>query len=98
MSSTWTVPRIPGGDKAKLWCTPEEIKQWRREHGSCADYLSYCAQLLQGCSTDAGHDAGGDAGDVTGGSAGPGLDVTTPPILPAAAVDSKVLQRDDRGG
>ena len=42
VSATWTVPRIPGGDKAKLWCTPEEIKQWRREHGSCADYLSYC--------------------------------------------------------
>ena len=98
VSSVWKIPRVPGSDKAKLFCTPEEIKRWKRERGSCADYLSYCARMLQGCSTDAGHDAGVDARGVTGGSDRPGLDATTPPFVPAAARDSKVSQREDGGG
>ena len=65
VSATRTIPRIPGINKAKLWCTPGEIRRWRREGRSCADCLSYCARMPQGCSTDAGQAAGVDATVVT---------------------------------
>ena len=52
VSDTRTVPRVLDSDKAKLFCTREEIKQWRREHGSCVDYLDYCTQVLASRSTD----------------------------------------------
>ena len=90
-------PRVLDSDKAKLFCTREEIKQWRRERGSCADYLDYCTQVLASHSTDAGHDAGDDGVGDGGGDAGLGLDATAPPFIPAASGDSEVPQRKDRG-
>ena len=61
MSGLWTVPRVPGSDKAKLFCTPGEIRQWKRERASCQDYLSLCAESH---NTGAGRNAGGDAGSA----------------------------------
>ena len=90
-------PRVLGSNKAKLFCTREEIKQWRRERGSCADYLDYCTQVLASRSTNAGRDAGDDAGGNGGGDAGLRLDATAPPFIPAASRDSEVPQRKDRG-
>ena len=97
MSDTRTVPRVLDSDKAKLFCTREEIKQWRREHGSCVDYLDYCTQVLASRSTDAGHVAGDDGVGDDGGDAGLGLDATAPPFIPAASEDSEVPRRKDRG-
>ena len=97
MSDTRTVPRVLDSDKAKLFCTREEIKQWRREHGSCVDYLDYCTQVLASRSTNAGHVAGDDGVGDGGGDAGLGLDATAPPFIPAASRDSEVPQRKDRG-
>ena len=97
MSDTRTVPRVLDSDKAKLFCTREEIKQWRREHGSCVDYLDYCTQVLASRSTDAGHVAGDDGVGDGGGDAGLGLDATAPSFIQAASRDSEVPQRKDRG-
>ena len=46
VSASWTIPRVPGCDRATLFCTPEEIKRWTKERESCADYLSVCAGVL----------------------------------------------------
>ena len=73
--------RVLGSDKAKLFCTREEIKQWRRERGSCADYLDYCTQVLASRRTNAGRDAGDDAEGDGGVEAMPGWDSTPSPLL-----------------
>ena len=106
------IPYLPYKKAHQMWRQPLETPGERSVvdgrmlphataqlvQGPCFAGTERHGQLLQGCSTDAGHDAGVDARGVTGGSAGPELDVTTPPFVPADAEDSEALQRNNRGG
>ena len=87
-----TVPRIPDGDKTKLFCTPEEIAQWRRESGGCADYLSLCVRMLPSRGPDAGRagvSAGREAGGEAGNAADPELNAAAPSFVPSALRGSR---------